>query len=200
MGTFTNTSGLTAESDCITCSPGYYCEIPGLPLPTGLCAEGYYCSGGSTKATPFDSGANDFRLSYVGDTCIDTYFANDLCPAGHYCPAGSGFPIPCPAGRNSSSRGLTRLEDCPDCVGGYYCPNNATTNATLLCEQGYYCPPGSNSSSLECPEGSFCPAGSWQPEPCAPGSYQNQTRQAFCSVSLLLRSVMKVRLLTEPCK
>ena len=42
-GTFSNRTGLTAESECTPCTQGYYCETDGLIEPTGPCDEGKYC-------------------------------------------------------------------------------------------------------------------------------------------------------------
>ena len=152
-----------------------YCASSGLTAPTGYCTKCYFCGGGSTVATPFESGQSAYRVSYIGDTFINSTKTNDLCPAGHYCPTGSRFPLPCPPGTNSSSRGLTKVSDCPTCVRGYYCPNNGTIHATLLCVAGYYCPSGSNASHLKCPTGSMCPTGSSINVICEDGYYQDLT-------------------------
>ena len=151
-------------------------------MPTGNCTEGYYCGGGSTVATPFESGSTIYRVSYIGDTYLNGTKENDLCPAGHYCPKGTSIPIPCPIGTNSSSRGLTKQSDCPACVQGYYCPTTGTVHATLLCNAGYYCPAGSSSSMLICPTGSVCPTGSWEPTICKAGYYQDLQQQSICKV------------------
>ena len=44
-GTFNNQTGVASESGCHSCPDGYYCELPGLEAPSGLCQSGYYCSG-----------------------------------------------------------------------------------------------------------------------------------------------------------
>ncbi|CDJ31447.1 uncharacterized protein EMH_0066870 [Eimeria mitis] len=67
-GTSSSVAGGKAQSDCLPCQPGQYCSST---MGTGLCAEGYYCSGGSTTATPTDN----------------TH--GNVCPAGYYCPEGS---------------------------------------------------------------------------------------------------------------
>jgi hypothetical protein len=163
-----------------------YCASAGLTKPTGYCTEGYYCRGGSTVATPFESGESKYRVSYIGDTCLNGTKENDVCPAGHYCPKGSISPVPCPAGTNSSSQGLTSVKDCPACVQGYYCPDEGTVHATLLCLAGYYCPSGSNSSKLVCPTGSVCQTGSWEPTVCRAGYYQDSKQASVCKVIFFL--------------
>ena len=67
-GTSSSIDGGKEPSDCLQCQPGKYCSSS---MGTGLCAEGYYCKGGSTTPTP-TGGAG-----------------GDICPAGHFCPEGS---------------------------------------------------------------------------------------------------------------
>ena len=76
-GTFANTTGGRMVSDCSDCTPGMYCENPGLSNPTGYCSAGYYCTSKSQSPTPTDgiTGRN--------------------CTPGHYCPVGSPQPKPC---------------------------------------------------------------------------------------------------------
>lgn len=51
-GTFNNRTMLTAQSECQSCLPGYYCDVPGLSWPTGLCQPGFYCASGSVSSNP----------------------------------------------------------------------------------------------------------------------------------------------------
>ena len=44
-GTYSSEEYLTAEAQCQDCPPGKYCEI-GASTFTGLCSEGYICTGG----------------------------------------------------------------------------------------------------------------------------------------------------------
>ena len=39
-GTYSNQTGLQADTECTPCTPGYYCETPGLTEPTGPCDAG----------------------------------------------------------------------------------------------------------------------------------------------------------------
>jgi hypothetical protein len=85
-GTYSPHVGLHNESSCLSCTSGMYCEGSGLTAPTGNCTAGYFCGGGSSVATPFESGESSYRVSYIGDTCVNDTLSNDLCPRGHYCP------------------------------------------------------------------------------------------------------------------
>ena len=82
-GTFANTTGTRAVSDCLDCTPGMYCLTPGLTNPTGFCHAGYYCSGKAKSPTP-TNGINGRN-----------------CTRGHYCPAGSPQPKPCDVSLNT---------------------------------------------------------------------------------------------------
>lgn len=43
-GTYGDRDKLTAETDCVVCPPGEYCDLTGMSAPAGSCLEGYYCS------------------------------------------------------------------------------------------------------------------------------------------------------------
>jgi hypothetical protein len=181
-------TGLTRIENCTSCTPGSYCGSRGLTSPTGLCRGGYFCGGGSSVATPFDSTNSSFQITYDGETCvrIQNKTLNDVCPPGHYCPPGSPSPIQCPPGTNSSSKGLVHVSDCPLCTRGYYCPHNGTVLADQKCLAGYYCPPGVDLvtayDDLRCPSGSYCPFGSAAPIICDAGTYQNEKTKYDCKV------------------
>lgn len=59
-------------------------------------------------------------------------------------------------------------ESCLDCLQGYYCPDQASTEVTL-CPAGSYCPEGTDVPEL-------CPAGTYSP---SPGIY-NQSHCIAC--------------------
>ncbi len=136
-GTYGARTNLTSQAECTSCTPGMYCDAPGLTQPTGPCKEGYFCGGGSKTATPHES-YSSYAISYTGDTCvkIKNTTVNDICPPAHYCEVGSSAPTPCPQGSNSSSTSLTRESQCSPCKSGYRCPNKATVYATELCYEG----------------------------------------------------------------
>ena len=139
-------------------------------------------------ATPHESGASGYQISYVGETCVETLnnTLNDICPPGHYCPVGSDSPVQCPPGTNSSSTGLANVTNCPLCISGYYCPLNGTVYATRKCLPGYYCPSGTSMvghhPSNVCPTGTACPTGSSHPTICSAGTYQDALEQPSCKV------------------
>ena len=51
-----------------------YCDLEGLPEPTGECYGGYFCEEGS----------------HIPDL--------KPCDKGHFCPNGTEYQIPCPSG------------------------------------------------------------------------------------------------------
>ena len=136
-GTYGSSTELATVDECTSCTPGRYCATAGLTSPTGLCAAGYFCGGGSIVPDPHES-ASPYGISYKGDTCVrlrnDT--VNDICPPSHYCEQGSSSPVPCPQGTNTTSSGLTSISQCTSCRSGYSCPNTGTYYATKLCDEG----------------------------------------------------------------
>ena len=46
-------------------------------------------------------------------------------------------------------KGLTTVDDCTPCLGGYACPEVGmiTVNTTYLCESGYFCNVGANTTT-----------------------------------------------------
>lgn len=86
-GTYSFDEYLSAESQCVDCPPGKYCEI-GSSTFTGYCDQGYVCTGGAATATP--TGVFDF-LDYDSAK-------SGPCPVGHYCPYGSSYPRKCLSG------------------------------------------------------------------------------------------------------
>ncbi len=119
-------SGLVDESQCRSCSPGFYCSETGLSAVSGPClpgqtenlvvsviwkrnpsnivlkcfSPGYYCLEGSKTATPMSS------------------VSGGVCPAGHYCAEGSSVPTPCPAGSYQNETGGKGKDECKPCPLG----------------------------------------------------------------------------------
>ena len=49
IGTFSNESSLTEEAQCTDCTPGMYCDTPGLTQPAGECEAGHFCASRATR-------------------------------------------------------------------------------------------------------------------------------------------------------
>ncbi|XP_033971267.1 zonadhesin-like [Trematomus bernacchii] len=160
-GTFSKQSGLVDESQCRSCSPGFYCSETGLSAVSGACLPGFYCLEGSHTATPMSS------------------VSGGVCPAGHYCAEGSIVPSPCPAGSyQNETRGkgkdycktcplgsfqdLAGQKECNPCPPGFHC-QSPSPSATRGSSTGV-------SNPLPCPAGYICPRES-QPVPCPKGTY-----------------------------
>ena len=71
-GTYSNTTGRGSPSECTQCDPGRVCNGEGLLAPNGICAPGFFCSGGASSEQPIDG------------------VTGDLCTVGHYCSGGTG--------------------------------------------------------------------------------------------------------------
>lgn len=159
IGTYSNTTGLASESQCILCDPGKYCDNPNMLAPAGECNPGYYCTLAAFVPNP----------SVNGSECVQ----------GTYCVQGSGFPVNCPKGMYGSAPQLTSLNDCTFCPPGQYCDSPGLTAPSGNCEPGYYCSNASEEAAPVgmaygdiCPAGSYCEEGSHQPTACDAGTYQ----------------------------
>lgn len=156
-GTFSNVTLLFAESQCLSCTPGSFCDGTGLSMPTGFCTPGYYCTLGSPIATPL---TND---SFGG-----------ICPIAHYCPLGSVFPLQCEPGTYNPIKGR---EQCLPCPAGFFCTGNST-DIDFVCPVGHYCPSGT-SFPEPCPPGTLndFPGRSNLSDckPCPPGEFCGQS-------------------------
>lgn len=86
-------------------SGGYYCGQTGLSEPSGPCAAGFYCDGGSIVDMPSGAGGNQ-------------------CTAGYYCPEASAFAVACDPGYYCANDRLN--ETSGKCNPGYYCTSLAT--------------------------------------------------------------------------
>ncbi|XP_030007195.1 multiple epidermal growth factor-like domains protein 11 [Sphaeramia orbicularis] len=163
-GTYSEQTGLVDESQCCSCSPGFYCSETGLSTVSGPCLPGFYCLEGSQTATPVSSASGG------------------VCPAGHYCVEGSSVPSPCPSGSYQNDTGGKSIEDCKPCPIGQFQAASGQ-NQCNLCPPGFHCqdlnssPSEGGSSGLSspvpCPPGYICPSDSTdsQPLPCPKGTY-----------------------------
>ena len=131
------------------CPPGEYCQGDARPSSNGNCAQGYYCTGGSTTDQP--TGTN-----------------GDICPKGAYCPAGSPLPILCPSGTYNLNTGKHLRTHCLKCSDGKYCTGPGAESETGNCDVGYFCLEADatdttlghsvrNPPTHRCPKGYKCP-------------------------------------------
>ena len=154
-GSYNNETGQTSLSACLPCPPGMYCDSTGLAEPTGLCSEGWYCTGGSRSPTPLSTSNTSLEIECFSP---DANYTGGRCVAGSFCPQGSLYPIAC--------------------TPGFYCDSPMLATPTGACSAGYYCPEGSASSEpaeFICPPGSFCVEMSATPSPCPIGTYSNES-------------------------
>lgn len=123
-----------------------------------------------------------------------------------YVPSGAldlpQWPTPCLPGIQGAEEDYPQGQSTSMCAGlcsaGYYCPSDATVNATI-CPPGHFCPTGSAlprpcpggtfssakalGSQEECTDaepGHFAPTGSVEPTPCAPGTYSSRPGLRSC--------------------
>ena len=75
-GTYSNETGNTNISNCLSCTEGYYCQGWGNHLPTAKCNSGFYCPVGQLRPDP----------------------AAYKCLTAHFCISGAANPQPCPSG------------------------------------------------------------------------------------------------------
>ncbi|CEM36103.1 unnamed protein product [Vitrella brassicaformis CCMP3155] len=174
-GEFNPARGNENATDCLPCTPGFYCDSTGLAEPTGPCNAGHFCGPNSTSATENTCPAGTFCAvqSYEAVPCEPGTYqtasgsstcdpceagsycdrgADSLtpCPPGFYCPANTEYDnqYPCPVGTFNTSGSAESSADCTDCDPGYYCEVPGKTDVTGPCDAGYFCPPNSPSQSI----------------------------------------------------
>lgn len=178
-------------TDCISCTPGYYCEGLANTKPTGECADGYYCPGGaynavqnetkpgyyttlgSSNPSPCSPGTyNDAYRQTSCKICPQGYYCPNSgmasfigfpCTAGHYCPIGTIQPVKCPPGTFSNQIGNVNVSQCTLCTTGDYCDADALQAVSGPCDAGYFCIIGAKSQTQ--------PVLSSTGGPCTPGHY-----------------------------
>ncbi|XP_062606170.1 multiple epidermal growth factor-like domains protein 6, partial [Saccostrea cucullata] len=160
IGQYLNTTGGQKAADCLSCSPGKYCETTGLSTPTGNCDGGWYCTSGATVARP--------TMTAQGGQCT----------VGNFCPNGSSAETPCSPGMYCDNVELSA--PVGNCSAGYFCSSGSTNSTPVsqvygdLCPPGTYCPAGS-SAGTNCPPGTYLNTTGAQSESdcqtCVQGSY-----------------------------
>ena len=161
-GTYKNYTKGDSKYDCKMCPPGMFCEHNALPRPSGLCAGGWFCTGGSWEEMPL----NTSDLANGTAVCPLIGEIGGFCKKGTFCPAGSDRPRPC--------------------TPGYYCEKDYLDKESGFCVAGYYCngstiypKPVNQSNGDICPKGYYCPTGSPYPKPCWPGTYSDREFNQF---------------------
>ena len=116
-GRWSNTTGLTAFTQCTECIAGRYGNITGAINQNNACP--YTCAAG--------------RYGNVsGQTSSDSVTMCAVCPLGSYCTGGANI-AQCPAGRWSGiTSGLTNVSDCSECDAGRYGSVIGAATATML--------------------------------------------------------------------
>lgn len=167
-GTFSNVTGIAAETQCARCLPGRFCSGQNLTKPSGLCSPGHYCVLGASTSIPSDN------------------VTGNICPFGHYCEAGVSAPVPCAAGSYGPTMVLKNQAECSACNPGRVCSRAGLTSPDGNCTAGYYCVARStqpNPAAGRCPVGSFCPGSSGAHLTCPPGTFTNTEQNAECTQS-----------------
>ncbi|XP_028320851.1 uncharacterized protein LOC114474630 [Gouania willdenowi] len=190
-GTFSNSTGLSSEDECVSCPPGFYCSGSNNTSPSGPCWPGFYCTGasaspvqneaeagyytleGAARATPCplgtfqpDPGAMSCVKCQGGTLCNQTGMSQpSLCPSGHYCPPESSIPRPCPPGSYTEQTGGESVQHCRPCEAGSFCSRAGQSKPEGLCDSGHYCSSGASTPSpVEVASGGVCPAGYFCPQ------------------------------------
>jgi hypothetical protein len=187
-GSYSIRVGLNASTQCKLCPGGRFCASTALLAPTGLCAAGWYCNGGSVDAYGRIGNLGGFPSPFPRDGS-----GRQRCPIGHYCPSGSARPTACPIGTYNPQEGLFNSSQCRPCDAGSYCRGTGLTKPTAKCAGGFLClrgcqdPRCTTTSCLAlsqgpCPIGHYCPNGTTAAIPCASGTYSGQTRAWKCTV------------------
>ena len=172
-GTFNNGTGLTSDSECTPCLPGFYCPTEGTVYPTLPCGRGHYCSRGASVSQPTDATGGKCSAGYVCEAGaaepVPDADSGYSCPPGNFCPIGAIEPVPCPPGTFTMDYGRTECDACPigrSCPGGTVdpepCPENRYCSGGSA--YGTLCPPGtySEEENLDSPEQcAFCPRGKY---------------------------------------
>ena len=135
----------TAQSVCLDCPVGYYCDQEGMKENINTCPVGNFCPLNSEIPTKCNAGT--FNPLQNGVSTADC----KTCLPGYYCPTqGLANPI-----------GL--------CSDGYYCRSGSINTAPGTAEN----PTPAVSKYGPCPGGSYCPSGTIEPIPCPPGTFSS---------------------------
>ena len=163
LGTYGNSTGLRASTDCTPCPGGYYCDGLGLTTPRDVCDAGFYCREKAYSSAPPEG------------------LTGGVCPQGFYCPAGSAIPQACNPGQYVSISGAKNIYDCVDCLPGFFCAGASNANATQECSPGFYCIGGASvPTQNETEPGYYTESGAFKMQPCPAGNYQPASKSSAC--------------------
>ncbi|OAF63761.1 hypothetical protein A3Q56_08531, partial [Intoshia linei] len=154
------------------------------------CSAGYYCTGGATVPTQFESQPGHFslagafhqtpcspgqyqpaKLSSKCLTCTQGYFCAGvgtflpkISPIGFYAPLGSEVGIPCPIGTYLDETGKYLLSHCKSCTAGKACTKVGLSIPDIDCSVGYYCLTGAKEAyPIDGISGNLCKEGYFCP-------------------------------------
>ncbi|KAF8823037.1 PAN domain-containing protein, partial [Cardiosporidium cionae] len=151
-GTYSSTTGLWSQQQCLLCPAGYYCPSgnnPPIPCPVGF----YNSHFGMASAEGCLLCPPAFICDEEGE-----FEPHKWCREGYYCPRGTHTPFPCPAGSIGDSPFLVSPSQCLPCFAGMACTEGTAFSFAppLACEMGYYCPEGTRfPTEFPCPPGTY---------------------------------------------
>lgn len=161
-GTYSPDTDNSKQEECLVCPAGRYCTGGGA-IPSGWCADGYYCPTGSSTAQAVPCPAGTFFSSAVHDNGAlrGARAVTDcrVCPLGNYCPLASAAARPCPAGSYGREPGLQAAA-----------PSGSVTGCAA-CPAGWKCPASGLIDPVECGLGTYSAAGASSCSPCALDHY-----------------------------
>ena len=190
-GSYRNTVGAAAQTDCVECPAGYYCPLGNVqPIP---CEASYYCPLGSGNMTECEEGHYCPAIAFEMTDCPAAYYCEALagvptkCANGYYCGAKCVTPEKCPLGTMGTNifYNINETVSCRVCEPGFYANSSNPEDVVCdLCTAGYICTGGCTEEFPEtdadggyvCPIGAYCPKGSYGPTPCPAGTYGTATK------------------------
>ncbi|XP_026190235.1 uncharacterized protein LOC113146601 [Cyclospora cayetanensis] len=151
-GTIGKAKGFSVQDECADgpCPSGLYCPT-GTKTPE-RCPEGLATASEGAKS---QDDCVDCQLGYL---CGPLTLNPIICPEGAFCPPGQDLPTACPIGTYQGLRGVMQADMCNPCAAGHTCP---TEGMEIY-------------ANSVCPWGHYCLQGSAEPEPCLPGTFNDQ--------------------------
>jgi hypothetical protein len=179
---------LKAESQCVTCNPGFFCPNGSLMIacPIGtyssfagsstveecvLCSPGTYSLPASVACELCDAGSfclgGSMHVCSTGSFSLPGQSQCQECPTGYFCSSPELQPLPCPPGSFATSQNQSICNLCPS--GSW---SKQAASSCEFCLQGWYISNSTNiSGCLPCPAGYFCESS--HPIKCPKGTFSN---------------------------